>query len=240
MSNALSHKPSHGLSHDERGGARSAEPPLADGSLRYERNQLLYRPGEPRSCLYYIEKGMLALYRQASGRQNELIEFAFAGDVVGYGLLETHTHAAQTIGEAVIRPMPLTALDAILGSDQRAFKRYAESLERDFQYRRNELVRAERGLTNRLAAVLVALARQNRLEGRDPCLVTDELECGAVAQWLSIDVGELTEALMTLQRSGLIERSPPSGLRLCDVPALERLASERPGGARCEGTRADG
>jgi CRP/FNR family transcriptional regulator len=225
------------LSHAERRGVGdTATVSFSAGSLAYEENQLLYRLGEPRTCLYYIEKGVVALYRQASGRQKELIEFAFAGDIVGYGLFENHTSWAQTVGAALIRPMPLTALDAILRSDQRAFNRYAETLERDFQCRRNELVRAERGLTNRLAALLVALSRQNRLEGRDPSLVGDELQCGAVALWLNSEVSELTEALMALEELGLIARSLPSGLRLCDVPALERLASQGAARARCDST----
>jgi hypothetical protein len=70
--------------------------------------------------------------------------------------------------------------------------------------------------------------------------VTDELESGAVAEWLSINVSELTEALMVLEQSGLIERAAPSGLRLCDVAALERFAAGQPARARCESARVAG
>ena len=79
---------------------------------------------------------------------------------------------------------------------------------------------------NRLAALLVALSRQNALEGRDPRRVGDELGCGAVAAWLGIDVSELANALLELEQSGLLEQSPPNGVRLSDLARLERLAEE--------------
>jgi CRP/FNR family transcriptional regulator, anaerobic regulatory protein len=187
---------------------------------------MLYRMGEPRTCLYYIEAGVVALLRQPPGGQRKIVEFAFAGDVLGYGLFENHTSWAQAVGEVHIQRMPLSALDQILRSDKRAFDRYAEALEREFEYRRNQLVKSERRLANRVAALLVALSRQNGLEGRDPRLIGDELQCGAVAAFLGVDVRELAKALIELERSGLIEQSPPDGVRLSDLPRLERLADE--------------
>jgi CRP/FNR family transcriptional regulator, anaerobic regulatory protein len=162
--------------------------------------------------------------RQPPGGQREIVEFAFAGDVLGYGLFANHTSWAQAVGEVRVQCMALSALDQILRGDQRAFERYAEALKRDFEYRRDQLVDTERSPINRLAALLVALSRQNALEGRDPRLIGDELECGAVAAWLHIDVRALANALLELERSGLIERSARNGLRLSDPGRLERLA----------------
>jgi CRP/FNR family transcriptional regulator, anaerobic regulatory protein len=207
-----------------RGGTVNGD--LACGSVRRVRNEKLFGLGEPRACLYYIEKGVVAICRRASGRQDDIVEFAFAGDVLGYGLFDHHTSWAQAIGEVHIRSVPMAALDRMVRNDQRAFDRYAATLERDFQDRRNELIRAERRLVHRLAALLLALSRQNTLEGRDPHLVTDELECGAAATWLRTDVGELMDALRELEQSRLIERCPPNGLRLSDVAGLTRLSGE--------------
>jgi CRP/FNR family transcriptional regulator len=148
--------------------------------------------------------------------------------VLGYGLFEHHTSWAQAIGEVRTQRMPLSALDQLLRSDKRAFERYAEALQREFEYRRDQLVNAECSLADRIAALLVALSRQNRLEGRDPRVVGDELACGAVAAWLGIDVHALANALVELEQAGLIERSPPNGVRLSDLARLERLVDELP------------
>ena len=199
---------------------------LARDSLRFRRNAMVYRRGEPRTCLYCIEAGVVALLRQTPGGHREIVEFAFAGDVLGYGLFEHHTAWAQAVGEVRIQRMPLSALDQILHSDKRAFDRYAETLQREFDYRRKELVGTERRLVKRVAALLVALSRQNGLEGRDPRVVGDELACGAVAAWLGIDVCELASALMELEQLRLIEQSPGDGVRLSDLARLERFVDE--------------
>jgi CRP/FNR family transcriptional regulator len=225
VSIALPHEPA---CEGRATGAGGLDGGLGQGSLRFGRNAILYRRGEPRTCLYYIEAGVVALLRQASQGHREIVEFAFAGDVLGCGLFEHHTSWAQAVGEVRARRMPLTALDELVHRDKRAFDRYAETLQREFEYRRNQLVNAERSLPARVAALLVALARQNGLEGRDPCVVGDELECGAVAAWLGIDVQALANALKELEQSGLIEQAPPAGVRLSDRARLERLVDELP------------
>jgi CRP/FNR family transcriptional regulator len=225
VSIALPHEPAlegRPASASSRGGD------LGQGSLRYGRNAILYRRGEPRTCLYYLEAGIVALLRQSPQGHREIVEFAFAGDVLGSGLFEHHTCWAQAVGEVRVRRMPLTALDELLRSDKRAFDRYAEALQREFEYRRNQLVNAERGMAARVAALLVALSRQNGLEGRDPLVVGDELECGAVAAWLGIDVQALANALVELEQLGLVEQAAPAGVRLLDLARLERLVDELP------------
>jgi CRP/FNR family transcriptional regulator, anaerobic regulatory protein len=220
---ALPYEPARG---ERSAGAGRVGGGLAHGLQVYRRNAVLYRKGEPRTCLYGIEAGVVALLRQTPGRHREIVEFAFAGDVLGYGLFEHHTSWAQAVGEVRVERLPLSALDQILNSDKRAFDRYAEALQREFEDRRNQLVNTERSLVQRVAALLVALSRQNALEGRDPRVVGDALACGAVTAWLGIDVHALASALVELERSGLIEQSPPDGVRLLDRARLERLVDE--------------
>ena len=68
----------------------------------------------------------------------DVVEFAFTGDVVGFGFLEHHIHLAKAVGEAHVRCLPLNALDHILRDDERAAHRYAEALGREFEFRRDE------------------------------------------------------------------------------------------------------
>jgi CRP/FNR family transcriptional regulator len=220
---ALPKKPARG---ERSAGAGCVGGGLTHGSQVYPRNGMLYRRGEPRTCLYRIAAGVVALLRQAPGRHREIVEFAFAGDVLGYGLFKHHTSWAQAVGEVRVERAPLSALDEILNSDKRAFDRYAEALQREFEDRRNQLVNAERSLVQRVAALLLALSRQNALEGRDPRVVGDALACGAVTAWLGMDVHALANALVELERSGLIEPSPSDGVRLSDLLRLERLVDE--------------
>jgi CRP/FNR family transcriptional regulator len=197
---------------------------VAQSRIRDLRDEMLFRPGDPRTQLYQIEQGIVALYRKATGNRSEIIEFAFAGDVVGYGLRETHAAWTYAVGKVRARCIPLSALDDVLRYNKRAFDRYARALQQEFEYRRHQLACADRKLPNRLAALFVVLSRQAGYEGRDPTHVSDSLECGVVASWLGVGVEELADALLQLQHMHLIECCPPHGMRLADLDALESIA----------------
>ena len=176
----------------------------------------------------YLCTDIVAQYRKHTARPADLIEFAFPGDVLGFGFLDYHIAWAQAVGEARVRCVPLSAVSAILRNNKRAFHRYAEALQREFEFRRDELAKADRSPLHQTAALFVALSGLNQHEGRDPCVVTDSLECGTVAAWLGMDVDVLADALVELEQSGLIQRHPPHGLRLMDLAGLQRLADNIP------------
>lgn len=195
---------------------------VRDFPLRTLRDDVLYRPGDPRSQLYLMESGTVAQFRHTTGRP-EVVEFSFAGDVVGFGSFEKHVLGAQAVGEVRVRCLPPAALKRLLHEDQRAFDRYTAALEREFQCRRDELTSTAREPLQRVAALLVALSSQNGQEGRDPSIVGDALDCRAVAEWIGMDVAVLGQALIRLQKLGLIEARHPHGLRLLDIAALTAL-----------------
>ena len=79
-------------------------------------------------------------------------------------------------------------------------------------------------LVVRHGALLAVISSNNRREGREPLLVPDALECGIVAEMLSMSVEALADNLVELARRGLVEPSPCGGLRLLDVATLEDMA----------------
>jgi CRP/FNR family transcriptional regulator, anaerobic regulatory protein len=200
--------------------------PLNDAPIRVLRDELLFRRGQPKTHLYQIEAGTIAVYETRADGSHSVVEFAFAGDAVGFGFLESHIHTAQAVGEARVRCLPLSALDQIVQHDKRALQRYAEAMEREFKSRRGELTSVDRKPVNRVAALFTTLSRRNEEEGRDPRIIGDSLDCGTVAGYLGLDVDTLGRALVALERAKIVERFPPNGLRLADLPRLEQLADE--------------
>ena len=76
----------------------------------------------------------------------------------------------------------------------------------------------------RVAALLVAISRNNSYEGRDPRQLPDTLTSGFIADLLGIDIGSLAALLVDLRRRGLIDSDPSSALLLKDLDGLEMLA----------------
>ena len=74
----------------------------------------------------------------------------------------------------------------------------------------------------RVAALLSAISRNNRYEGRDPAVIPDCFSSGFVADLLGLSVSHLADALVELKRRGLLQEQG-SALRLTDLSALESL-----------------
>ena len=200
--------------------------PLIDAPVRVVRDQILFRRGQSKTHIYQVEAGTIAVYETRVGGTHNVVEFAFAGDAVGFGFLDYHIYSAQAVGEARVRCLPLTALDQILQHDKRAMQRYAEALQREFEFRRAEVLSADRNPANRVAALFLVLSRRNENEGSDPRVIGDSLACGTVAGYLGLDLETLGRALVELEKAGLVEGCPPHELRLIDLAGLEQLATE--------------
>jgi hypothetical protein len=81
-----------------------------------------------------------------------------------------------------------------------------------------------RTVLERTAAYFVVVSRNNGYEGRDPRVVTDDVRCGAVSQFLGIDIELLARALLEMQRKGLVSTGDDGNLRLDDLEAIDRLS----------------
>ena len=199
---------------------------------------VLFRAGDAKTHLYRVESGSLCVYEPDCAEHRVVIEFAFAGDLLGLGYLENHTRSARAISETRITCLPLSAVDRITEGSVLARDRLERAIDDELEFVRDALVRSgHRNPIERVAAFFVALSRGNSYEGRNPNIITDSLKCGAVASDLALSVEALARILVELEERGLIENCLPSGLRINDIAALEQLADGRKSLAPC--TRPD-
>jgi len=206
---------------------RSKERPAGDAAApvrTLHAGEYLFQAGDTRAQLYRVERGALCHYTSGEAGRHEVIEFAFPGDVIGFGHLEAHISTARAMIEtdvSIVSPMDFArALDA----NGPLAARYAGAADREFDYLRAKAVRNGEGKpVERLASFLAALSHLGAEEGRDPTLVTDELTSGFVAEQLDMTIDALARALCELERRGVV-RASKDGLRIADVGALESLA----------------
>lgn len=76
----------------------------------------------------------------------------------------------------------------------------------------------------RVAALLIAISRNNTYEGRDPTAVPEAVTSGFVADLLGVEIAALAAHLVELRERGLIDQQPSTGLRLKSIAGLETLA----------------
>jgi CRP/FNR family transcriptional regulator len=209
----------------------SARPAPAEGSTvatngyrTLKAGEILFREGEMRSHVYRVETGSVCLFKERADGSQDVIEFAFPGDLVGLGYLDSHVSDAQATMETSLSCLPRSALEPTLDQTPGSKSRLTAAIEREVAFLKETQVRAGRSKPlERVAALFVTLARGNAYEGRDPSVITDSLSCGVVAGYLNMTVDDLAHWLTELEARGLVEVSA-QGLRLRNFDELERLA----------------
>lgn len=186
--------------------------------------EVLFHEGDPRSHVFRVESGVLCLYKRRADGTQDVLEFAFPGDLVGLGYLESHVTGAQATVETSLSCLPRTALDPAAEKSPRLRGRLTASIEREVAFLKESLLQQRRPrAVQRVAALFVTLSRYNVYEGRDPSLITDSFKCGVIAGYLDMSVDYLAAQLTELEARGLIEPCD-RGLRLKNLDALEALA----------------
>jgi CRP/FNR family transcriptional regulator, anaerobic regulatory protein len=221
--------------------AFSAQHPFDSAAVKaLASNELLFSLGDPKTHFYAVKSGALAVYEPRWNGHRAIIEFAFPGDLVGLGFLQTHTCSARATIDTRVQCLPLSAQDHLFADDLRTQARLADAIEREIDFLRQSSVRfSQQNPLGRLAAFLLTLSRENEQEGRDPDVLMQPLHCGVVADFLALSIDRLGSLLVQLEARGMIAPAPPQGLRLTDVEALEGLAGRTLSLPRAKSAHAD-
>jgi CRP/FNR family transcriptional regulator len=197
--------------------------PIVATLQHIETGSMLFQAGEPRA-LYRVERGAICHYVLWADGRHEVVEFAFPGDIVGLGQMSVHVSTGQAMVDTVVSLVSEEAFEEAFAHDDRLSFRLASAVEREFDYMREQALKtASRGPTARVANFLLAMSSLNAPEGRDPALITDDITAGFVADQLDMSIDKLGTALVSLKKKGAVKETP-AGLRIVDLPALQRLA----------------
>lgn len=190
------------------------------------RSEILFQTGDKRGKLYRVESGALCHYLRWEDGRREIVEFAFPGDIVGFGHLRSYVSTAQAMVETTVSLVSEKEFDALLDSDGQLAARFAAAGDREFDYLREVTVKADQGKPiERVASFLSALSHMSEVEGRDPTLVAGEITSREVAEHLDLTMDMLVAALRELERRGMVTASASGRLQIRDLPALEKLAA---------------
>ena len=186
--------------------------------------EVLFQAGDTRAKLYRVERGALCHYRRWDDGRCEIIEFAFPGDIIGFGHMETHISTAQAMVETVVSTVSASNFEQRLRSDDHLAARNSAAADREFDFLRERAVDSGKGKSvERVASFLTALSHMSANEGRDPMIVTDEVASGLVAEHLDMSIDALGRALRELESRGMV-RATEKGLRISNINGLEELA----------------
>jgi CRP-like cAMP-binding protein len=191
----------------------------SEGSAEYDTlaDESFFVEGQPKTNVYRICKGVAYLYRRISGRPT-LIEFAFRGDLIGTGFLETHVWSAKAAIDCRVIRYSLGEMSELVKESSRAFERHTQAVEQEFRILRDQITISPDGEPNNVViSFLLRLAKANKLHARDPLLL--DVEIPSLSYYLRITPDEAKNALRALSEQGIISYD----MRKIVIRDLERL-----------------
>lgn len=185
----------------------------------------MFSCGEPKECVYRVESGIIGISWTPPNAPLETIEEVTSDTVFGLGYLDHHIHNAVALADSTVSFWPRSALPLLTKHSPSTDQRQADAVEREFAHLRASLVASttDRPL-ERVAAFLSVVSRLNAANGRDPEVIDDSLTSGVVADFLKMDVDTLSDALLELERRGVVAPCSPHGLYIRDVDRLDCFA----------------
>ena len=203
---------------------------LARGALRQVApKENVFVAGDPRSCLYRIERGMVCVYKLATNGQRQIIRFASPGDILGLGSSEDHMLGAQALQDVWVRYVPITALSRMIkiypelaGQLYRALSDELTSLQDHL------LVIGQKAALERVAYFLVDIARRNPpKDDNAPQTLVLPMTRQDMGDFLGLTLETVSRALTKLRVQHLIDFRHGSRITLLDRAKLETLADVR-------------
>jgi CRP/FNR family transcriptional regulator, anaerobic regulatory protein len=200
--------------------AREIQRTLAKGDI-------LFSEGENRVRPYRVQSGAVCHYMNWSNGRHDVIEFAFPGDIIGFGGLTEHVSTAQALIDTSVVALSETEFLQEIENDAQLAARVAVAADREFEFLRERALSAPPAPPlHRLASYILALSAIQSRETGAGASANVHVATGYVADILGIPVREIESLLQHLAQRGALETTA-DGLRIQNLAALEAAAGER-------------
>jgi CRP/FNR family transcriptional regulator len=188
------------------------------------RGEALFRAGQVRDTLYRVKQGALCHYMTWPDGTHEVIEFAFPGDIVGFGHIEHHVSTATAMVDVLVEILASNALDMPeLRRDPLLASRLSAMADREFDLVKARAMRQpDQPAAARVAAVLAVLTHMSTGAGTAATAVEDSALEHICEHNLELAQGQLRAALRELQGAGLV-RLLKGSVEVLDLPGLEKI-----------------
>jgi CRP/FNR family transcriptional regulator len=208
------------------GGECHLEKRFAAASLRVlQAREHIFFEGDAKDHVYRVEKGTVCLYKTLPDGRRQIVDFAYPGDIIGLGAPGEHVFSAQAICLTRLRCLPCGALHEFARLDPEIGLQLYRTLSDQLLAARDLLLTVgQRNATERLAALLVALARRTE-RGGDPERIALPMTRADIADFLSLTIETVSRTFTKLRQAGIIDLAQSSLVVIRDRAALEQLAA---------------
>lgn len=197
------------------------------GTLRrVEAKEHVFCEGDPRTHVFRIEEGVVALSKLLGDGRRQIIDFAYPGDYIGLGVQCDHIFDAQATCPAKVRCLSAVALERDAAKDASLALKLYKAVSSELAAARSLLVSVgQRTAMERIATFLVNLCKRNETaDNVEPGVVQLPMRRSDIADLLGLTIETVSRTITKLRTMKIIEVIHGTEIHVLDPHRLEGLA----------------
>jgi CRP/FNR family transcriptional regulator len=198
------------------------------GSLRrVEAKEHVFCEGDPRTHVFRVEDGVIALSKLLSDGRRQIIDFAYPGDYIGLGILPDHVFDAQATCSAKVRCLSTTALEHEAARDASLALKLYKAVSAELVAARTLLVSVgQKTAMERIAAFLLNLHARNVKVDTEPDVVKLPMRRSDIGDMLGLTIETVSRTITKLRTMRVIDVINGTEVHILNSERLEELAGE--------------
>lgn len=190
---------------------------------RIEAKEHVFCEGDPRTHVYRIEDGVIALSKVLSDGRRQIIDFAYPGDYIGLGMFGDHVFDAQATCACKVKCLPTSQLEHDAARDPALAFRLYNAVSAELSAARRLLVSVGQGTAmERIASFLIELKGRGGHTEED--LINLPMRRSDIADLLGLTIETVSRTLTKLRMMRVIEFQNGNDVRILDSNRLEEIA----------------
>jgi CRP/FNR family transcriptional regulator len=190
---------------------------------RIETKEHIFHEGDPRTQIFRIEEGAVALSKVLVDGRRQIIDFAYPGDYIGLGMFGNHIFDAQATRPCKIKCLPAGELERDAARDPALALKLYNAVSAELSAARRLLVAVGHGTAmERIASFLIEL--RSRTGGQQSNRINLPMRRSDVADLLELTIETVSRNLTKLRVMRVIEIQKGTDICILDPERLEELA----------------
>ena len=184
----------------------------------------LFTQGERADAVFNVTEGVVCLYKLLPNGSRQIVGFALPGDFLGLAMEDHYGFSADALQAVKVCRFPREAFSKLLDEKPHLLRRLHEFATHELSLAQDQMVvLGRRTAEEKVASFLIGL--RNRLARIGAASVTLPLPMNRqdIADFLGLTIETVSRIFARLAREKAI-LVVPDGVRLLDMPRLEKLA----------------
>jgi CRP-like cAMP-binding protein len=194
-------------------------------TVKVDRDEEIVAQDDPATYCYLVVSGCVRTTRLMEDGRRQVGEFLFAGDLLGWEVLDQHDFGAEAVTPVVLRRYPRRDLENLADQDPGVARRLREISARRLRAgREHMLLLGRKTASERIASFLLEMVERIEPDSRE--MIDLPMSRADMGDYLGLTIETVCRRLTQLRASGTIAVENTK-VAICDRRALKEAGCDR-------------